>query len=53
MQNVRAAKPATMGMIGGMSWESSAVYYRLANELVKERLGGWHSARCIEVFSAR
>jgi aspartate racemase len=34
-------------MIGGMSWESSAEYYRLANELVRERLGGLHSARCL------
>jgi aspartate racemase len=34
-------------MIGGMSWESSAEYYRLANELVRERLGGLHSARLI------
>ena len=40
-------KPMTIGMIDGMSWESSAEYYRLANELVKERLGGWHSARCV------
>jgi aspartate racemase len=30
-----------------MSWESSAEYYRLANELVRERLGGLHSARCL------
>lgn len=37
----------TIGMLGGMSWESSAQYYRLANELVRERLGGLHSARCI------
>lgn len=36
----------TIGFIGGMSWESSALYYRLANELVRERLGGLHSARC-------
>ncbi|MFI7599331.1 aspartate/glutamate racemase family protein [Actinoplanes sp. NPDC049681] len=36
-----------IGMIGGMSWESSAQYYRLANELVRERLGGLHSARCV------
>ncbi|WP_308128076.1 aspartate/glutamate racemase family protein [Modestobacter italicus] len=36
-----------IGMLGGMSWESSAEYYRLANELVRERLGGLHSARCI------
>ena len=30
-----------------MSWESSAQYYRLANELVRERLGGLHSARIV------
>lgn len=34
----------TLGLIGGMSWESTAVYYRLLNEGVKERLGGLHSA---------
>jgi aspartate racemase len=33
-----------IGMLGGMSWQSSAEYYRLANELVAERLGGLHSA---------
>ncbi|WP_405808010.1 aspartate/glutamate racemase family protein [Streptomyces sp. NBC_00210] len=37
----------TIGLIGGMSWESSAEYYRLLNELVRERLGGLHSAPCI------
>ncbi|MGW1883214.1 aspartate/glutamate racemase family protein [Streptomyces sp. NPDC001970] len=37
----------TIGLIGGMSWESSAEYYRLLNELVRERAGGLHSARCI------
>jgi aspartate racemase len=37
----------TIGMLGGMSWESSAEYYRLANELVRKRLGGLHSAQCI------
>ena len=36
-----------IGMIGGMSWESSAEYYRLANELVRDRLGGFHSAPCV------
>ena len=36
-----------IGLLGGMSWESSAEYYRLANELVRERLGGLHSARCL------
>ena len=34
----------TIGMIGGMSWESSAIYYRMVNEAVKERRGGHHSA---------
>lgn len=37
----------TIGMLGGMSWESSAEYYRLANELVRDRLGGLHSARVV------
>lgn len=37
----------TIGLIGGMSWESSLEYYRVINETVKERLGGLHSARCI------
>lgn len=36
-----------IGLIGGMSWESSAEYYRLLNEGVKDRLGGLHSARCL------
>lgn len=36
-----------IGLLGGMSWESTAEYYRLMNELVRERLGGLHSARCI------
>ena len=37
----------TFGLIGGMSWESSAEYYRIINEEVKQRLGGFHSAKCI------
>jgi aspartate racemase len=37
----------TIGLIGGMSWESSAEYYRLINAAVKERLGGLHSARSL------
>ena len=36
-----------IGLLGGMSWESSAEYYRLVNELVRERLGGLHSAECL------
>jgi aspartate racemase len=34
-------------MLGGMSWESTEQYYRLANEMVRERLGGLHSARLV------
>lgn len=37
----------TIGMLGGMSWESTAEYYRLANEAVRDRLGGLHSARLL------
>jgi len=36
-----------IGFLGGMSWESTAEYYRLANELVRDRCGGLHSARCL------
>jgi len=36
-----------IGLIGGMSWKSSAEYYRLINEDVRTRLGGLHSARCL------
>ena len=37
----------TIGMLGGMSWESSAECYRLANEIVRDRLGGLHSAELV------
>ena len=37
----------TIGLIGGMSWESSAIYYRLLNEQIRTRLGGLHSAQCL------
>lgn len=37
----------TIGLIGGMSWESSAEYYRLINEEIKTKYGGLHSAKCI------
>ncbi len=36
-----------IGFLGGMSWESTAEYYRLANEMVRDRSGGLHSARCV------
>lgn len=37
----------TIGLIGGMSWESSQEYYRIINETARERLGGLHSARSL------
>lgn len=35
----------TIGLLGGMSWESTASYYRIINQLTKERLGGFNSAK--------
>lgn len=37
----------TIGMLGGMSWESTVTYYQVINETVKEKLGGFHSAKCL------
>jgi aspartate racemase len=37
----------TIGMIGGMSWESTAAYYQIINETVREELGGLFSAKCL------
>lgn len=37
----------TIGLIGGMSWKSSLEYYKLINELINKKLGGWHSAKII------
>ena len=37
----------TIGLIGGMSWESTIPYYRIINEEVRKRLGGLHSAKII------
>lgn len=37
----------TVGLIGGMSWESTIPYYKIINEIVKEKLGGLHSAQII------
>ena len=36
-----------IGLIGGMSWESSKVYYEIINEKVRDLSGGFHSAKCI------
>ena len=37
----------TIGLFGGMSWESTVTYYQLINEAVKEKLGGLHSAKIV------
>ncbi len=37
----------TIGLIGGMSWESTATYYQIINTVIKQQLGGLHSAKCI------
>ena len=37
----------TIGLIGGMSWESTITYYQVLNETIKQALGGLHSAKCI------
>ena len=41
------SEQAVIGLIGGMSWESSAEYYRIINQEVRTRLGGVHSARSL------
>jgi len=37
----------TIGLLGGMSWESTVVYYQTINRAIKEQLGGLHSAKCL------
>ena len=37
----------TIGLLGGMSWESTVTYYQIINETIKEKLGGLHSARIL------
>ncbi|MGB4658812.1 MAG: aspartate/glutamate racemase family protein [Mobilitalea sp.] len=37
----------TIGLIGGLSWESTVTYYQIINEVIREELGGFHSAKCI------
>ena len=37
----------TIGLIGGMSWESTVTYYQIINETVRQALGGLHSAKCL------
>ncbi len=45
--NRQGEKMKTIGMIGGMSWESSIEYYRIINQTTREKLGGLHSAKSI------
>lgn len=47
LYDVIGANMKTMGLIGGMSWESSLEYYRIVNEETKQTLGGFHSAKTI------
>ncbi|NCB74656.1 MAG: aspartate/glutamate racemase family protein [Clostridia bacterium] len=37
----------TIGLIGGMSWESTVTYYTIINRIIKRELGGFHSAKCL------
>jgi aspartate racemase len=46
-QDSKGEDMRTIGLLGGMSWESTAIYYRRVNESVRERLGGLHSAKVI------
>ena len=45
--NIFLIEMKTIGLIGGMSWESTALYYRLLNQAIAFRLGGFHSARLV------
>jgi len=40
-------KLKTIGLLGGMSWESSSEYYRIINQTVNRKLGGHHSAKSV------
>jgi aspartate racemase len=46
-RNGRGDTMKTIGLIGGMSWESTVTYYQVINETIKKQLGGLHSAKCI------
>src|SRR6476469_699113 len=46
-EHERRTAMKTIGLIGGMSWESTLGYYKLVNEAARERLGGLHSARLV------
>jgi aspartate racemase len=46
-QNAEEKKMKVIGLLGGMSWHSTVEYYRIINELISEKLGGYHSAHVI------
>ena len=43
----KGSRMKTLGLLGGMSWESTVLYYQVINETVRARLGGLHSAKLI------
>lgn len=45
----KGANVKTIGLLGGMSWESSIEYYRIINQVMREKLGGLHSAKSVMV----
>jgi len=45
MENTWRKSMKTIGLLGGMSWESTAHYYRLLNQGINEKMGGLHSAK--------
>lgn len=47
MTDVLRKTMKTIGLIGGMSWESTLPYYRIVNETIRDRLGGFHSAKLV------
>lgn len=53
MISINSSTMKTIGLIGGMSWESTIPYYRLINEGVKRHVGGLHSARLVLVKAAQ
>jgi aspartate racemase len=47
MSEEQGSRMKTLGLLGGMSWESTALYYKVINETVRAKLGGFHSAKLI------
>jgi aspartate racemase len=47
MMSIEEKSMKTIGLVGGMSWESTLEYYRIINQYTKERLGGFHSAKIV------